>query len=161
MNWCFESLLWVHCLLSSYNILFLSECLLIKLQNVYQFHHINYRFVSLTTLLHTKLHVNFFDVISLFFCRHFLLHRARYLSFSFSQTQNIRTILTTAWTLVVSNSKITISLLRGGGGLMKCLRLKKPIQLNAENIIKNKYFWMLVKRKSFHSNCIVWRGHLL
>lgn len=99
MNWCFESLLWVHCLLSSYNILFLSECLLIKLQNVYQFHHINYRFVSLTTLLHTKLHVNFFDVISLFFCRHFLLHRARYLSFSFSQTQNIRTILTTAWTL--------------------------------------------------------------
>lgn len=99
MNWCFESLLWVHCLLSSYNILFLSECLLIKLQNFYQFHHINYRFVSLTTLLHTKQHVNFFDVISLFFCRHFLLHRARYLSFSFSQTQNIRTILTTAWTL--------------------------------------------------------------
>lgn len=100
MNWCFESLLWVHCLLSSYNILFLSECLLIKLQNFYQFHHINYRFVSLTTLLHTKLHVNFFDVNSLFFfCRHFLFHRARYLSFSFSQTENIRTILTTAWTL--------------------------------------------------------------
>lgn len=100
-----------------------------------------------------------------FFCRHFLLHRARYLSFSSSQTQNIRTILTTAWTLVVSNSKITISLLGGGGvdefSMLKCLRLKKPIQLNAENIIKNKYFWMLVKRKSFHSNCIVWRGHLL
>lgn len=54
----------------------------------------------------------------------------------------------------------------GGGGwvdefsMLKCSRLKKPIQLNAENIIKNKYFCMLVKRKSFHSNCIVWRGHL-
>lgn len=70
-----------------------------------------------------------------FFCRHFLLHRARYLSFSFSKTQNIRTILTTAWTLsrcVKQQSNYFIA-----GHLAKAFWNKKKVCLTFEPRLQN------------------------